>query len=153
SCPSAGSSPTGCSTSCAAATSCCCSARATCTAPPTSCSRCSGSARRCRRYTERMMPAALTTTLGAALAGRVHAAEPLARHTSFRIGGPADALVAPDTAEELALVVRTATAHGVPVTILGNGSNLLVGDGGIRGVVVKLGRGFRRVGWSRSGGA
>jgi len=44
-------------------------------------------------------------------------------------------------------VVRAARAHGVPLAVLGNGSNLLVGDGGMRGVVVKLGPGFRRVEW------
>lgn len=98
-----------------------------------------------------MPPAALMETLAAAMPGRVRADESLARHTSFRIGGPADVLVQPDTAEELGLVVREAAAHGVPVTLLGGGSNMLVGDGGIRGVVVKLGRGFRRVEWSDHG--
>jgi UDP-N-acetylmuramate dehydrogenase len=87
----------------------------------------------------------------AALGERVRPGESLSRHTSYRIGGPADLLVAPDTAEELALVVRVAAQHGVPVTILGAGSNLLVGDGGIAGVVVKLGRGFRRASWHTDG--
>lgn len=87
----------------------------------------------------------------AELRDRVRPGEPLARHTSYRIGGPADVLVAPDDAAELALVVRTATRHGVPLTILGAGSNLLIGDGGIGGVVVKLGRGFRRVEWETDG--
>ena len=78
---------------------------------------------------------------------RALAAEPLARHTSYRIGGPADLLVRPDTAQDLAVIVREARAAGVSVTLLGGGSNMLVGDGGIRGVVVKLGRGFRSVEW------
>src|SRR5689334_13763159 len=91
--------------------------------------------------------AVLADTLEAVLPGRVRAAEPLARHTSFRIGGPADVLAVPDTADELAEIVRAAGHAGVPLTILGGGSNMLVGDGGIRGVVVKLGRGFRRVAW------
>lgn len=90
---------------------------------------------------------ALVHALDGAVPGRVRAREPLARHTSFRIGGPADVLVAPDTADELAAVVRVTVAVGVPLTMLGGGSNMLVGDGGIRGVVVKLGRGFRGVAW------
>lgn len=78
---------------------------------------------------------------------RVLVAEPLARHTSYRIGGPADLLVRPDTLDELGVVVREAAEAGLPLTLLGGGSNMLVGDGGIRGVVVKLGRGFRSVAW------
>jgi UDP-N-acetylmuramate dehydrogenase len=79
---------------------------------------------------------------------RVRSGEPLARHTSFRIGGPADLLVLPDTAEELAHVLRSAADAGVRVTLLGGGSNVLVADGGMRGVVVKLGRGFGRIEWA-----
>jgi UDP-N-acetylmuramate dehydrogenase len=89
--------------------------------------------------------------LVAAVGGRVRRAEPLARHTSFRIGGPADVLVEPGSPNELAQVVRAASESGQPLTVLGAGSNLLVGDGGIRGVVVKLGPGFRRVAWTESG--
>jgi UDP-N-acetylmuramate dehydrogenase len=95
----------------------------------------------------RDMTDTLVRALEGAVPGRVRTDEPLARHTSFRIGGPADVLVAPDTADDLAAVVRATVAAGVPLTILGGGSNLLVGDGGIRGVVVKLGRGFRRIAW------
>ncbi len=83
----------------------------------------------------------------APLGARVRSAEPLARHTSFRIGGPADVFVLPDTVAELALVVRAAASHRVPLTVLGGGSNVLVGDGGIRGVVVKLAGEFRRAQW------
>jgi UDP-N-acetylmuramate dehydrogenase len=75
----------------------------------------------------------------------------LARHTSFRIGGPADLLVIPNDATELARIVAAAAAHGHPCTLLGAGSNLLVGDGGIAGVVVKLGPGFRRIEWQVDG--
>jgi UDP-N-acetylmuramate dehydrogenase len=92
--------------------------------------------------------AELVHTLEALVPARVRVHEPLSRHTSFRIGGPADVLVTPDTAEELAGIVRAAGAAGVPLTMLGGGSNVLVADDGIRGVVVKLGRGFRRVLWS-----
>jgi UDP-N-acetylmuramate dehydrogenase len=89
--------------------------------------------------------------LMAAVGGRVRRAEPLARHTSFRIGGPADVLVEPGSANELAQIVRAAAESRQPLTVLGAGSNLLVGDGGIRGVVVKLGAGFRRVAWNDGG--
>jgi UDP-N-acetylmuramate dehydrogenase len=93
------------------------------------------------------LPVALVDTIRARLGGRTRPGEPLARHTSFRIGGPADLLVLPDTAEELAHVLATAAAFGARVTLLGGGSNVLVGDGGMRGVVVKLGRGFARIEW------
>jgi UDP-N-acetylmuramate dehydrogenase len=89
----------------------------------------------------------LARALATAVPGRVRPEEPLARHTSFRIGGPADVLLVPETAAELAAAVRVAGAHGAPVTLLGGGSNMLVGDGGVRGVVVKLGRGFGRIAW------
>jgi len=55
--------------------------------------------------------------------------------------------VLPDTADELAHVLATAAAFGARLTLLGGGSNVLVGDGGMRGVVVKLGRGFARITW------
>lgn len=86
--------------------------------------------------------------LRAVLGARVRTDESLARHTSMRVGGPADVLVTPQSAEELARVLALARAAGVRVTLLGGGSNVLVGDGGIRGVVVKLGRGFSAVEWS-----
>jgi UDP-N-acetylmuramate dehydrogenase len=96
------------------------------------------------------LPAALVLQMRAALGERARPGEALARHTSYRIGGPADLLVVPDTGEELAAVLRTASAHGVGVTLLGGGSNVLVGDEGIRGLVVKLGRGFGRLAWSET---
>lgn len=64
--------------------------------------------------------------------------EPMREHTTFKIGGPADVLVTPRTADALVRVLDTCYAGGVPVTIVGNGSDLLVGDRGIRGVVVLL---------------
>jgi UDP-N-acetylmuramate dehydrogenase len=87
----------------------------------------------------------------AGLDGRARPGEPLARHTSFRIGGPAEVFVVPDTAAELAHVVRAARAHGARLTLLGGGSNVLVGDGGVGGVVVKLGRGFAHLEWTEGG--
>ena len=64
--------------------------------------------------------------------------EPMAKHTSFRIGGPADVLAQPADEAELAALLKRAREHAVPVTLVGNGSNLLVRDKGIRGLVIKL---------------
>ena len=72
-------------------------------------------------------------------------AEPMAKHTSFRIGGPADALAQPANEAELAALLQRAAEHAVPVTLIGNGSNLLVRDKGIRGLVIKLGNLFSSV--------
>src|SRR2546428_1897637 len=95
--------------------------------------------------------APLIETISARLGVRACPGEPLARHTSFRIGGPAELLVVPETVEELAFVLRAATACASRVTLLGGGSNVLVGDGGVRGVVVKLGRAFARLEWHENG--
>ena len=65
----------------------------------------------------------------------IHPNEPMSRHTSFRVGGPADVLVTPE-AGKLAAVTGACREAGEPYYIVGNGSNLLVGDGGIRGVVI-----------------
>ena len=65
--------------------------------------------------------------------------EPMNKHTTFRIGGSADVLVTPGVSET-AEVLRLCKNHDIPVTIIGNGSNLLVGDQGIRGVVIEFGK-------------
>ena len=70
------------------------------------------------------------------------AQEPMAKHTSFRIGGPADVLAQPADEAELAALLKRAAEHAVPVTLVGNGSNLLVRDKGIRGLVIKLSNSF-----------
>lgn len=64
--------------------------------------------------------------------------EPLSAHTTFRIGGPADAFYVPHGVAELKKAASLAMSLGIPVTIMGQGSNLLVQDGGIRGLVIKL---------------
>ena len=74
--------------------------------------------------------------------GKVLVKEPMASHTTFRIGGPADYFVMPETTEELAKVLKLCREELVPYFILGNGSNLLVGDKGFRGVVVQLYKNF-----------
>lgn len=71
--------------------------------------------------------------------GEVRFDEPMSRHTSMRVGGPADALVTPSDAEDLRRVLEGAHRSGIPVFPLG-GSNLIVKDGGIRGIVVRLSR-------------
>jgi UDP-N-acetylenolpyruvoylglucosamine reductase len=72
--------------------------------------------------------------------------EPLSKHTTLRIGGPAQYWFEPETEEGFARLVRACAERGVPLFVMGRGSNLLVRDGGIRGAVVYLGRGeFRRV--------
>ena len=77
-----------------------------------------------------VLPPALVDAIRSRLGVRARPGESLARHTSFRIGGPADLLVVPDTVDELAHVLRTAAADGVRVALLGGGSNMLIGDGG-----------------------
>jgi UDP-N-acetylmuramate dehydrogenase len=62
--------------------------------------------------------------------------EPMRRHTTLKIGGPADAFAEPTRAAELASLARWCAAAGVPITVVGGGSNLIVRDGGIRGVVL-----------------
>jgi UDP-N-acetylmuramate dehydrogenase len=68
--------------------------------------------------------------------------EPMSRHTTFGIGGPADALLTVRTDHQLRDLVRWARDRDLPFMILGAGSNLLVRDGGIRGLVLKLANGF-----------
>ena len=68
--------------------------------------------------------------------------EPMRLHTSFRVGGPADVMFAPAGEEELSLALKHAKRLGCPCTVIGNGSNLLVKDGGIRGLVIRLGDAF-----------
>ncbi len=65
-------------------------------------------------------------------------------HTTFRVGGPADIFLTP-SAEELPAVLSVCREEQVPVTVIGNGSNLLVGDQGIRGVVICIGSGMRGI--------
>lgn len=65
--------------------------------------------------------------------------EPMSKHTTFRIGGPADYLALPASIQEVAAVLHIAKQYHIPVTVLGNGSNVLVLDGGIRGLVIKFG--------------
>ena len=63
---------------------------------------------------------------------------PLSEHTSFRIGGPADIFMIPRNEEELFRALECAEKYALPVFVMGNGSNLLISDSGIRGLVIKI---------------
>jgi UDP-N-acetylmuramate dehydrogenase len=78
------------------------------------------------------------------LRGRLLANEPLAPLTWFRVGGPAQALFMPEDEADLAYALAN-LPRAVPVTVIGLGSNLIVRDGGVAGVVIRLGRGFNDV--------
>ena len=71
--------------------------------------------------------------------------EPMARHTTFRVGGPADVMFLPEGPEQVVGALEAAKAAGVPAVVIGNGSNLLVRDGGIRGLVIVLGEGMAAI--------
>src|SRR5437773_8507483 len=75
--------------------------------------------------------------------GRKDFGRPLAPFTSIRIGGPADTLVRIETVNALRCLQAVARQHAIPLFILGGGSNLLIRDGGIRGIVVLLRGAFR----------
>ena len=68
----------------------------------------------------------------------VSAGERMERHTTFRIGGPADWFVTPSRTEEVKEVIRLCREKSIPYYIIGNGSNLLVGDRGYRGVIIQI---------------
>lgn len=76
---------------------------------------------------------------------RVYTEEPMSRHTTFRIGGNADIFVTPGSISEIEQILRCCEEQSVPYYVIGNGSNLLVGDGGIRGVVIQIGAEFAEV--------
>jgi UDP-N-acetylmuramate dehydrogenase len=88
-----------------------------------------------------------TATALAAAGVRFQRDEPLARHTSFRIGGPADLFVEALSVRELEVVLRICVSRGLPTFFLGGGTNLLVSDRGVRGLVLKLGKPFDFVEW------
>ena len=71
--------------------------------------------------------------------------EPMKNHTSFKIGGPADVMIIPKTEKEIIESVRFCRDNDIKHFIMGNGTNLLVKDSGIRGVVIKIGNGFDKI--------
>ena len=70
--------------------------------------------------------------------------EPMKKHTTFRIGGPADYYAEPDVSQ-ISKLIEIAKACDMPVAVIGNGSNLLVGDKGIRGLVIGIGKGMSAI--------
>lgn len=77
--------------------------------------------------------------------GTVLIDEPMKNHTSFKIGGPVDIMILPSNEEEIKLAVETCKEEKLDFLVMGNGSNLLVKDGGIRGVIIKLNDNFNKV--------
>lgn len=71
--------------------------------------------------------------------------EPMKKHTTLKVGGNADVLVNPETIEDVVEVLKYAKVNEIPVTIIGNGSKLLVRDKGIRGIVVRFGSKFSNI--------
>lgn len=71
--------------------------------------------------------------------------ELMSRHTTFRVGGPADLMYFPSSSEQLVSALQLAKEEGVPAMVMGNGSNMIVRDGGIRGLVIVLGERFAQV--------
>ena len=70
---------------------------------------------------------------------------PMSEHTTLKLGGPADYLVFPRSEEEIRALFAEAGAYNLPVTVIGHGSNLLVLDGGIRGLVICIGKNMRKI--------
>ncbi|HEU4728654.1 MAG TPA: UDP-N-acetylmuramate dehydrogenase [Kofleriaceae bacterium] len=97
-------------------------------------------------------PAAAVANPRSILSGRQRAAlvellgdgarldEPMRRHTTLKIGGPADAFAQPASVAEVSALARWCAAERLPITVVGGGSNLVVRDGGVRGVVLGTGR-------------
>ena len=71
--------------------------------------------------------------------------ESMKKHSSFKVGGPADIMILPENELELKSILKTLNANNIPFCIIGNGSNLLVRDNGIRGVVIKISSHFNKI--------
>ncbi len=74
--------------------------------------------------------------------------EPMSKHTSYRIGGPADVMLLPDNIEQIKKLISVCRENSVPFYVIGNGSNVLVRDGGIRGAVIKISNKLSKVTFS-----
>lgn len=85
-----------------------------------------------------MTPEVVTHLHAIVGAAQVRANAPLAPLTTFRVGGPADWLVDVRTTAQLTGVLRAAAAQGIPVTVLGGGSNVVIADAGVRGIVLRV---------------
>ncbi len=89
-------------------------------------------------------------TLDVEARSAIRTCEPMRRHTSFRIGGAADLFFQPPTLSALSSTLKAAARAGVPVTFLGGGTNVLISDAGIRGLVVRLGKSFDSRQWQEA---
>lgn len=76
---------------------------------------------------------------------RVLLQEPMKKHTTFRVGGPADYFVTPESKEDIQRIIALCKEEGVPFYIIGNGSNLLVSDKGYRGVIIQIYKEMSRI--------
>lgn len=85
------------------------------------------------------MTGKIRTVLASSLRGEIRAGEPMCRHTSLKVGGPADWFVIPADLEDLQSLLAICRGNGIPWLVIGGGYNMLVRDGGIRGVVISLG--------------
>lgn len=85
---------------------------------------------------------AIFNELTEAKIGKILQNEPLSKHTTIKIGGPADIYIEPNNTDSLSKALEIIKQHGVKWTVIGRGSNLLVADKGIEGVVIKLGAGM-----------
>src|SRR5262249_54217002 len=90
-----------------------------------------------RREARRTMSPPIPDALRQRFGDRVRADEPLADYTSFRVGGPAELFVAAKTRDEIADAIAIARSVGLPWLVLGRGSNVLVDDRGMRGLVIR----------------
>ncbi|HSE89728.1 MAG TPA: UDP-N-acetylmuramate dehydrogenase [Candidatus Binatia bacterium] len=82
---------------------------------------------------------------------RIKISEPLARYTSMKVGGPADFFIEVENAAALTRVLRTLNRYRTSFFLLGNGSNVLISDRGVRGAVIRLSGEFRQVKWRQEG--
>ncbi|WP_418790563.1 UDP-N-acetylmuramate dehydrogenase [Phosphitispora sp. TUW77] len=87
----------------------------------------------------------ITQCLGKLVQGEIISQESMKKHTSWQVGGPADIMVLPSCIEDIRITRQFAVEQGLPLTVMGNGSNMLVRDGGIRGIVLKISRGFNEI--------
>ncbi len=99
-----------------------------------------------RREVQCLMDALIQSLVQANFAPeRIAPQAPMAQYTTLRIGGPAEVMVNIHSADEIAVALRAAKQADAPVTIIGNGSNLLVRDGGIRGLVLRIAGGLNAI--------
>ncbi len=91
--------------------------------------------------------------LDGAISGSIVCDEPMSRHTTYRIGGPAALYITCDTVSDLSLVTEVLAEEGIDWTVVGKGSNLLVADAGYDGAVIVLGREFGRIDFGGYGDA